>query len=59
MKTNKLRIVLDTNALIVSLPSHLKYPWIFERLIEGHFDLFVTNEILNGFGNGSQHAGRR
>ncbi len=45
MKTNKLRIVLDTNVLIVSLASHLKYHWVFERLVAGHYDLFVTNEI--------------
>ena len=46
MKTNKLRIVLDTNVLIVSLASHLKYHWVFERLVAGHYDLFVTNEML-------------
>lgn len=46
MKTNKLRIVLDTNVLIVSLASHLKYHWVFERLVAGDYDLFVTNEML-------------
>lgn len=46
MKTNKLRIVLDTNVLIVSLASNLKYHWVFERLVAGDYDLFVTNEIL-------------
>ena len=46
MKTNKLRIVLDTNVLIVSLASHLKCHWVFERLLAGHYDLFVTNEML-------------
>jgi predicted nucleic acid-binding protein len=46
MKTNKLRIVLDTNVLIVSLASDLKYHWVFERLVAGDYDLFVTNEIL-------------
>ena len=49
MKTSKLRIVLDTNVLIVSLPSHLKYHWIFERLIQGHYELFVSNEILTEY----------
>lgn len=46
MKTSKLHIVLDTNVLIVSLASHLKYHWVFERLLAGDYDLFVTNEIL-------------
>lgn len=49
MKTNKLRIVLDTNVLIVSLASHLKYHWVFERLVAGHYDLFVTNEMLTEY----------
>ena len=46
MKINKLRIVLDTNVLIVSLASRLKYHWVFERLVAGDYDLFVSNEIL-------------
>lgn len=31
---------------MVSLASHLKYHWVFERLVAGHYDLFVTNEML-------------
>jgi len=43
---NKLRIVLDTNILLVSVSSKSKYHWIFQKILNGTFDLYVTNEIL-------------
>ena len=46
MKTNNLKIVFDTNVLLVSISPHSQYHWIFEHLISGSFDLFITNEIL-------------
>lgn len=46
MKTNRLRIVLDTNVLLVSISPHSQYHWIFENLIVGNYEIFVTNEIL-------------
>ncbi len=36
MKTNKLKIVLDTNVLLVSISPHSQYHWIvFSSLING------------------------
>jgi putative PIN family toxin of toxin-antitoxin system len=43
---NKLRIVPDTNILLVSISSRSKYHWIFREILNGSFDLYVTNEIL-------------
>ena len=43
---NKLKIILDTNVLLVSISSKSPYHWIFEKLIEGGFDLGITSEIL-------------
>ncbi len=43
---NKLRIVLDTNILLVSVSSKSKYHWIFQKILNGAFDLYVTNDIL-------------
>lgn len=43
---NKLRIVLDTNILLVSIPTKSPYHWIFEKLIANEFDLFISNEVL-------------
>lgn len=41
-----MKIVLDTNVLLVSLPSHSKYHPIFRGLRRKDYDLFLTNEIL-------------
>ena len=42
-------IVLDTNVFLVSvLPRH-KYWWIFQALMDGEYDLMVSNEILTEY----------
>lgn len=47
--SNKLRVVLDTNVLMVSiLPKH-KYYWIYESLITGKYDLLISNEMLSEY----------
>lgn len=43
---NNLRIVLDTNVFLVSLASHYKYHWIYKALVDGKYELAVSNEIL-------------
>ncbi len=44
-----LKVVLDTNVFLVSLVSHLKYYWVFETLIDGKYELAVSNEILTEY----------
>lgn len=39
-------VVLDTNVFMVSLASHSPYAAIFDALIEGHFRIAVSTEIL-------------
>lgn len=39
-------VVLDTNILLVSISPRSQYHWIFDFLINEHFNLFVTTEIL-------------
>ena len=46
---NKTRIVLDTNILLVSLPSKSKYRLIFDKLLTGDFELMITNEIISEY----------
>ena len=46
MSESRLRIVLDTNVLLVSISSRSKYHWIFQDLLAGRFDLLISNEIL-------------
>ena len=49
MKSNNLRIVLDTNVLLVAIPSYSKYHWLYQALISKKFELFITNDILNEY----------
>lgn len=49
MSSPALRIVLDTNVLLVSISSRSKYHWIFEALLAGRFDLLLSNEILSEY----------
>jgi uncharacterized protein len=51
-----MKIVLDTNVLLVSLPTHSQYHPIFQALRRKAFDLFVTNEILAEY---EEQIGRR
>lgn len=44
--SKRLKIVLDTNILLVSISSKSKYHWVFSELLNGNYELFVTNEIL-------------
>jgi|WetSurMetagenome_2_1015567.scaffolds.fasta_scaffold208470_2 hypothetical protein len=39
---SKLKVILDTNVLLVSISSKLPYHWIFEKLINGVFDIGIT-----------------
>ena len=49
-KNNELPIVvLDTNVFLVSLAPQSEYAPIFDALIEGHFDLVVSTEILEEY----------
>ncbi len=49
MSNSKLRVVLDTNVLLVSISSKSKYHWIFQKLLEFGYELFITNEILTEY----------
>lgn len=42
----RLRIILDTNILLVSISSKSKYHWIFKAFLEERYDLAVSNSIL-------------
>ena len=49
MKTNKLKIVIDTNVLLVSVSSKSKYHWLYRALLDKVFDVYITNEILTEY----------
>ena len=46
---NKLRLILDTNVFLVSLAPQYKYRWIYDCLIQGKFEVALSNEILTEY----------
>ena len=42
-------VVIDTNVLLVSLPSHSPFHPIYQALLANRFIAFVTNEILTEY----------
>lgn len=44
-----MKVVLDINALLVSIPKKSKYRPIFDALISGHFQSVISNEILSEY----------
>ncbi|MCR9131935.1 MAG: PIN domain-containing protein [bacterium] len=46
---SKLKVVLDTNVLLVSISSKSEYHWIFQALLNGDYQLHITNEILTEY----------
>ncbi len=44
-----MKIVLDTNSLLVSISKKSKYRPIFDAIINGKFQLLISNEILTEY----------
>ncbi len=47
--SNKLKIVLDTNVLLVSLSEKSNYHWVWKLILENKIELYITNEILSEY----------
>ncbi len=41
-----MKIVIDTNVLLVSISRKSKYNWIFQKILTGKVDICISNEIL-------------
>ncbi|MDX1907743.1 MAG: putative toxin-antitoxin system toxin component, PIN family [Bacteroidia bacterium] len=41
-----MRVVLDTNVLLVSISDRSPYHWVFLGLLQGEYELCVTTDIL-------------
>lgn len=55
-----MRIIIDTNVLLVTISSKSPYHWIFQALIQKKFDLIVSNKILSEYSEIIQkHMGSR
>lgn len=44
-----MKIVMDTNVLLMAIPKHSPYRKIFDDLISGVYELIITNEILTEY----------
>lgn len=44
-----MNVILDTNALLVSIPKKSVYRPIFDALIDGKFELTLSNDILSEY----------
>ncbi|MCH6233344.1 putative toxin-antitoxin system toxin component, PIN family [Cognataquiflexum rubidum] len=40
------KVVIDTNVLLVSISDRSSHHWIFQKLVTGQFQLFITSDIL-------------
>ena len=49
MKTSKLKVVSDTNVLLVIFSMRSKYRLIFDKLMDGTYELFISNDILTEY----------
>ncbi|WP_257669807.1 putative toxin-antitoxin system toxin component, PIN family [Parapedobacter tibetensis] len=44
-----MRIVVDTNCLLASIPPQSGYYWLYQSFTDGKFDWLVSNEILTEY----------
>lgn len=44
-----MRVVLDTNVLLISIPTRSKFRPIFDGLLKGDYELAISNEILDEY----------
>lgn len=44
-----MKIVLDTNVLLVSISQRSRLHWVFDALLKGHYTLCVTTDILDEY----------
>lgn len=44
-----MRVVLDTNVFLVSIPRRSKYRPVFDKLLAGRFELTISNDILSEY----------
>jgi putative PIN family toxin of toxin-antitoxin system len=47
--SNKPKVVIDTNVLLVSISSRSETHWIFQNLLQERFELIISNEILSEY----------
>jgi putative PIN family toxin of toxin-antitoxin system len=41
-----MKVVVDTNVLVASLSQKSQYHWLVRQILDGKFDLYITDEIV-------------
>ena len=49
MAERRLRLVIDTNALLVSISDRSNFHWLYRGIIDGLFEVAVSTEILEEY----------
>ncbi len=49
MKNPKMKVVIDTNVLLVSVSDKSSSYWLYRTLLQGNFELCYTTEILSEY----------
>ena len=44
-----MKIVLNTNVLLISISDKSKHHWLYRALLDSAFDLYITNDILTEY----------
>lgn len=44
-----MRVVIDTNCLLVCIPRQAKHRWLFDAIQEGRFEVAISTEILSEY----------
>ena len=44
-----MKVVLDTNVILVSIPRQSKYRLIFEKILNSSLQIVISNDILNEY----------
>lgn len=46
---SKIKVILDTSVLLISISSKSDHHWIFRALLQEKFELIISNEILSEY----------
>jgi uncharacterized protein len=47
--SNKPKIVIDTNVLLVSIAPQSSYHWLYQSILKNEIEVYVTNEMLTEY----------
>jgi putative PIN family toxin of toxin-antitoxin system len=49
MMASKMKVVIDTNVLLVSISKRSPYHWLYKAVIEKEIEVYLTTEILHEY----------